>query len=79
MHPVILAELRVERHRQHPTLASGHRMAVEHGENLDIRAVLGDPRRPYEHPPERAALQPPQIDVRLEALDLASERVACRR
>ena len=53
MHAVVLAELGVKRDRQHVTLARGHRVPVEHGEDLDIGAVLGDPGRADEHAPQR--------------------------
>src|SRR5271166_6945215 len=56
MHAVIAAELAVEGHREHLTLASGHGLPVDLRENLDLGAVLGDPGRSNEHPSHRTAL-----------------------
>ena len=40
-----LGQLGVECDREHRSLAGGHRVAVDLGEDLHVRAVLGDPRR----------------------------------
>jgi hypothetical protein len=53
-------------------------MTVDRGQNLDVRPVLGDPRRADEHRPQRTARQTGQLERGLKAVQLTPERVAPR-
>jgi hypothetical protein len=46
-------------------------LAVELGEDLDARACIGDARSADEHPTQRLVL-PGDLEIRLEARDLAA-------
>ena len=81
MHAVVVGQLGVERHREHRPLTRGHRMAVDLGEDLHVRAVLGDPGRADEDRPQR----PAPVDAARSSmsasklLQLTPERVALAR
>ena len=79
VNPIVLAELGVKGDRQHLPLPRGHGMTVHLREDLHAGAVLGDPGRTDEHRPQRATVNAAQLDVRLEAPQLAPERVALER
>src|SRR4051794_25751557 len=55
VHATVVGELRVERDREQRALARGDRVAVARGEDLDRRAVLGDPGGADEHRPDGTA------------------------
>ena len=64
--PIVSRQLGVESDREQTVLTRRHRMTVHLGEDLHVRAVLGDPRRADEHRPQRASLQTAQLEVGLE-------------
>src|SRR5688572_22425182 len=51
-------------------------MAVDLGEDLDVGAGALDERRPDEHGGDGPAVDAGDVEVGLEAVDLATERVA---
>src|ERR1700730_6351066 len=53
-------------------------MTVDLGEYLDVRTLLGDPRRTDEYAPQRAVPDACEVDIGLKALDLPAKRVAAR-
>ena len=65
----------MERSDQEAPLPEQDRLAVELGQHLDLLAGTLHPRRPDEDPAERLLL-PGQLEVGLEARDLAAVRVA---
>src|SRR5471030_2650199 len=72
--PRVVRQLRVERRDEDPALARQHRMPVDLGQHLDALADVFDPRRTDEDGADRL-LAVSEIEVRLEARDLAAERV----
>src|SRR5919108_3094421 len=66
----------MERAEQYVPLANRDRVIPNPRQDLDVGAVLLDPRRPDEHPANRVGTEPGHVELRLEARDLASERVA---
>src|SRR3954451_23119288 len=66
----------MEGDREQRPLARGHRVARDRGEDLDARPVLGDPRRADEDRAYRAARDVGELEVLLERVKLAAERVA---
>src|SRR4051794_11144084 len=72
----VVGELGVEGDREQRALAGGDRVAVDGGEHLDRRPVLRDPRRADEHGADGRALDPGELEVGLEGVQLAAERVA---
>src|SRR3954454_8694512 len=72
----VVGELGVEGDREQRALAGGDRMAVDGGEHLDRRPVLGDPRRADQYRDDRPAVDPGQVEGALEGMQLAAERVA---
>src|SRR5205085_12075794 len=74
--PVVVAELAVKRDREHPVLARRHGMPVDAAQDLHPAPVLCDPGGADEDPAHRAALEPAQLDVGLEAVYLAPEGIA---
>src|SRR3954463_15762827 len=76
VHATVVGELRVERDREQRALARGDRVAVDRGEDLDRRAVLGDPGGADEHRPDGTAVDSGQVEIGLERVQLAPERVA---
>src|SRR3954447_7544469 len=72
----VVGELGVEGDREQRPLAGGDRVAVDGGEDLDRRPVLRDPRRADEHGADGRALDPGELEVGLEGVQLAAERVA---
>src|ERR1041384_6316233 len=75
--PRVVGQLGGEGRHEDPALARQHRVTVDFGEHLDARPGLVDPRRADEHAPHRLVAVT-GVDVRLEAPDLAAERVAPR-
>src|SRR5215218_10113656 len=73
--PSICGQLGMERGDEEAALAREHRMAVEAGEHLDLRAGLLDPRRADEHGAQRVAAAR-ELEVGLERGDLAAEGVS---
>src|SRR4051794_35532564 len=76
VHAAVVGELGMEGDREQRALPGGDRMAVDGGEHLDRRPVLGDPRRADEDRADRSAVDPGQVEVGLEGMQLAAERVA---
>src|SRR5690348_4630747 len=71
----VVGQLRMERGDEQAPLPREHRMAVELGEHLDLRAHLLDPRRADEDGAQRL-VAPVHGEIGLEARDLPAERVA---
>src|SRR4051794_34340570 len=72
--PRVVRQLRMKRRHEDAPLACEHRMAVDLGEHLDVRAGLLDPRRPDEHRTDgRPAVA--DVEICLEAPHLAPESV----
>jgi hypothetical protein len=71
----VAGQLRVERDGEHVAVPDRHRVAVDLGEDLDVVAGVGDPRRADEH---RVDVVVEHGQVGLERADLAAERVALR-
>src|SRR5215216_2950252 len=70
----IFRELRMERGDDQATVAEQHRNPVVLGQDLDVRAYVGDPRRADEDAAQRLLLAY-QLEIGLEARDLAAVRV----
>src|SRR5205807_2559732 len=70
----ITSQLRVEGERHDRALPDSDRVALVPGDDL-VRAGVLDDRRPDEHARERP-LATGQLEIRLEAVDLASVAVA---
>ena len=66
MQPGLPRQLGMERHGDHVSLTHRHRMAVDLGEHLDLRAALCDPRGADEDGVQRPAGDAVQLDVGLE-------------
>src|SRR5438874_4260882 len=75
VHARVVGQLRVEGRDEQAALAEEHRLALELGQHLDLRPALDDARRADEHPAERPLLAG-ELEIRLEARDLAAVRVA---
>ena len=73
---IVAAELGVEGDREHAPWRAATACPSTSREDLDLGAVLGDPRRPDEDASQRAALDAVALEVGLEAADLAPEGVA---
>src|SRR5439155_27166144 len=73
----IVGQLRMEGGDEQPSLARQHRMAVDLCEHLDVGSRLLEPRRPDEDGAQWLVAVT-DIEVGLEALHLAAERVAPR-
>ena len=71
-----LRQLRVERGRQQRTLSDEHGLAVDGREHVHACARAFDDRRADEHRVERAVVDPVDVEIALEAVDLAAERIA---
>src|SRR5437868_5093049 len=71
----IVGQLGVEGGDEDPPVAREHRAAVDLGEHLDARADLFEPGGADEDGPQRLVAVP-EVEIRLEARDLAPERVA---
>src|SRR6266516_3318809 len=71
----VVGQLGMEGGDDDPTLAEEHRLAVQLGEHLDVRADLRYSRRTDEDSPQRLLLSE-QLQIRLEARHLASIGVA---
>src|SRR5205085_6134088 len=71
----VVRQLRVERHREDLALTHGDRMTVDLGQNLDLVTCVVHPGRSNEDSSQRAA-ESGQLQVRLEASELAAEGVA---
>src|SRR5829696_5172140 len=65
----------MERRDDETSLAERNRLAVERGEDLDVRAGLAHPRRADEDAAQRL-LVARELEVSLEACDLAAVRIA---
>src|SRR5262245_12393397 len=78
VHATILGQLGMERREQEPSVAHQHRLAVERAHDLDLLAETADARRADEDPAERNRVAG-EVDIRLEAPHLSSERVAVDR
>ena len=82
MQAIVVHQLGVERDGQHVALPSGNGMSVDACQDLDLGAVLDDPWRPDEHRAQRPLRKPvelavgAELEVGLEAVDLAAERIA---
>src|SRR2546426_12732343 len=72
----LAGQLGMEADNEHLPLLGGHRVAVDLGEDRDVVAGLGDPRRPDEHGAHGATLHAGELEVGLERADLAAEGVA---
>lgn len=53
MYAIVCRQLRMEGNGKHVALASGNRMTVDFGKNLDARTMLDDPRSPDENSAQR--------------------------
>src|SRR5262249_22305781 len=71
----VLRQLPMERGDEQAPLAGEHGVAVDLGEHLDIRAGLVEPRRADENGAQRLVAVA-DVEIRLEAVDLAPECVA---
>ena len=76
--PRVVGQLRVEGAGENRALAHRHRVALVGGEHLDPGAAALDPGRADEHRAQRLVADPLDLQVRLEALQLAAEGVAPR-
>src|SRR4051794_6352381 len=74
VHARIFRQLGVERGDEDVAVPQEHRLAVELGEDLDLRPELADARRADEDAAQRLVLAC-EVEVGLEARDLAAERV----
>src|SRR2546423_8647534 len=74
----VVGELRVERRDENASRAREHRPAFVHGQHLDLRPRLLDPRRADEDAVQRLVLAG-EVEVGLEALDLAPVGVPTHR
>src|SRR3954469_786687 len=74
--PGLPRDLRVEGDHEHVVLARGDRMPVDLGEDIDRVAVFGQPRRADEPGADRRTVDAGDVEILLEAADLAAERVA---
>src|SRR5690348_10892362 len=74
----VFGQLRMEGGDEEAPLARQHRMTVHLREHVDVRPRLLEPRRPDE---DRAQwlVAVPYVEIRLEAVHLATERVPTRR
>jgi hypothetical protein len=79
MEAVLTAQLRMEGGREHSTLPHNHDLITEGrlhpGEHLDVWACLLDPRRADEHRVNRPAVETVHVEVCLETVHLAAERI----
>ena len=75
----IVGQLRVEGAGEHAAFADRHRVPVVGGEHLHLRAVALDPGRPDEDGAQRLVADSLDLQIGLEALQLAPEGVAGRR
>src|SRR4051794_15589056 len=73
--PRVVGQLRVERGDEDAPLAREHAVPVDLGQHLDLRPRLLDPRRADEHRAHRLVAVT-DVEIRLEAANLAPERVA---
>jgi hypothetical protein len=78
VNPIVSRQLGVESDHEQIVLTRRHRMTIHLGEDLHVRAVLGDPRRADENRPQRASCETAHVEVGLERTQLTSERVALR-
>src|SRR4051794_3090688 len=69
----VVRQLRVERRDEEPPVADEHGLAVQIGQHLDAVTDVTHARRADEHAAERLAAE---LEIRLEARDLAPVRVA---
>ena len=76
MQPLVGAELGVEGDSEELPWRAATGWPSTLAEDLHAGPVLGDPRRADEDRPQRAARETGDVDVRLEARDLAPEGVA---
>ena len=74
----VVGQLRMEGGDEEPSLARQHRMAVDLREHLDVGSRFLEPRRADEDGAQRLVAVP-DVEIRLEAVHLATERVAPRR
>src|SRR5512142_2484240 len=73
----VVGQLRVEGGDEEPPLARQHRMTVEDGEHVHVGPRVLEPRRPDEDGAKRL-VPVPDVEIGLEAVHLAAERVALR-
>src|SRR4051794_24060976 len=71
----VVGQLRMERGNEQPPLAREHRVTVDLGQHLDVRADVLEPWSADEHRTQRLVAVA-DVEIRLEARDLAPERVA---
>ena len=72
----VVGQLGVEGAGEHAALADRHRVALVGGQHLDPGAVPLDPGRADEDRAQRLVADPLDLEVGLEALQLAAEGVA---
>jgi hypothetical protein len=75
----IVGQLGVEGGGEHTAFADRDRVAVVAGQHLDRRAEALHPGGADEHRPQRLVADPLDLELRLEALQLAPEGVAASR
>src|SRR5690348_4113464 len=73
---VLTCDLRVERGHEHRALAAHDGTAVDIGQHLDIGADPLDDRCTYENGVDGTAVDAPDVEVGLEAVNLTAEGVA---
>ena len=78
MEPRIVGQLRVEGGGEDAALADRDRVALVGGEHLHAGPVALDPGRADEDRAQRLVADPLDLEVGLEALQLATEGVAAR-
>ncbi len=74
----VVGQLGMECAGEHAALADNHRVAVVAREHLDLGPVPLDPRGADEHRAQRLGAEPVDLELGLEALQLAAEGVAAR-